>query len=372
MDTGLTERDWKRLLTRIREGKCTPFIGPAVSQQYLQLLQTITAQWRNEFGYPLDRDNLASVAQYLSFAEYPGFPKEEIQERFAEIETADFLAANQPHAILAALPFPIYVTSNYDNLLIDALKRNNKVPRRELLRWNPALRRSYSSDLREDFVPTPVTPLVYHLHGYTDLPDSLVLTEDDYLDFLANISFNDYEPIRLALSASSLLVVGYQPGHWEFRALFRGFVTRVEADRRGISVTVQVSPDTIENSRTKVQDYLSKYVNYTDREMRIYWGTAEEFISELHQRWQGESVMRDQAQPAEDEGLGKLRDNMADAFNLQELYDLTQFSLGVDYETFPKTKPDYIRELIRYMKRHGRLAELIDQCQQKRPHINWV
>ncbi len=30
----------------------------------------------------------------------------------------------------------------------------------------------------------PIHPLVYHLHGYIDIPQSIVLTENDYLDFL--------------------------------------------------------------------------------------------------------------------------------------------------------------------------------------------
>ena len=38
------------------------------------------------------------------------------------------------------------------------------------------------------FKPSPQTPVVYHLHGHRSVIDSLVLTEDDYLDYLVNMS----------------------------------------------------------------------------------------------------------------------------------------------------------------------------------------
>lgn len=58
-------------------------------------------------------------------------------------------------------------------------------------------------------------------------------------------------------------------------------------------------------------------------------------------------------------------------FNEDELGDLT-FGLNVKYENLPgDTKSWKARELVDYMRRHGRLYELIETCREKRPHVPW-
>ncbi|HUM70936.1 MAG TPA: SIR2 family protein, partial [Chloroflexota bacterium] len=192
MDTGLNERDWNLLLKRITDGKCTPFIGPAVNNAYMPTRRAIATQWAAEYGYPLENGDLARVAQYLAIENDPYFPHDELLKQIEVAQKPDFTAANQPHAVLADLPLPIYITTNYDNLITDALTHRRKEPRRELCRWNPYLLRSHPSMLESGYQPTPSNPLVYHLHGHADSPESIVLTEDNYLDFLVNISSNEY------------------------------------------------------------------------------------------------------------------------------------------------------------------------------------
>lgn len=379
MDTGLTERDWNLLLKRIADGKCTPFIGSAVNQAYLPNRPATAAGWAKEFGYPLDNGDLARVSQYLAVEYDPFFPKEEMQKQIRAVTMPDFTAVNQPHAILADLQLPIYLTTNYDNFMLDALKQRKKEPRRELCRWNPYLLRSHPSILETGYQPSPANPLVYHLHGHVESPESLVLTEDDYLDFLVNISSDEYKlPARIqqALTDSSLLFIGYRPGDWDFRVLFRGLVAAAEGGLRRISVTVQLPPvpeDTAGPAKEKVQQYLSKYIDLTDRQMRVYWGTAEQFLAELNGRWQGTSriqQMSEPAQPAVD--LLKLQLNLSDTFNLQELRELAQYELRIDFETFSDTKPAFILELVTYMQRRGRLYELAEVGQRLRPQAQWT
>jgi len=43
-----------------------------------------------------------------------------------------------------------------------------------------------------------LNPVVFHFHGSYEIPESLVLTEDDYFDFLVNISRDeDLIPARI-------------------------------------------------------------------------------------------------------------------------------------------------------------------------------
>lgn len=382
MNNGLDERDWKLLLQRISDGKCTPFLGPGVSESYIPNRHALAQKWATEFGYPfsvIENNSLARVAQYLTVEYDPLYPKEEFQKYLQTVDPPDFNDPNQPHAILADLPLPIYITTNYDNFMMDALVKHRKNPRRELCRWNPYLLRSQPSELDAGYTPSSANPLVYHLYGFYQSPESLVLTEDDYMDFLVNISSDDFAlppRIQQALADSSLLFIGFNPYDWDFRVLFRGLVATAEASLRRISVTVQLPPlpaNADKTAKDKIQQYLSKYFDNTDRRMRVYWVSTDEFMAELKHRLQGiEQVDRETEPPQPPIDLMKLQTNLEEGFDLKELRSMVQFKLKIDYETFPGTKPAFIMELITYMQRRQRLYELVETCQQLRPKIKWM
>lgn len=300
-------------------------------------------------------------------------------DHYETVEPPNFDDPHQPHRTLAKLNLPIYITSNYDNFIEDALNHDHKDAHRELCRWNHDLLRTQPSILDTGFKPTSADPLVYYLHGHYQTPESLVLTEDDYLDFLVNISSQEYElphQIQHALTGSSLLFIGFNPFSWGFRVLFRGLVAATEASLRRISVTVQMPPlpDDVSNAtREKVQTYLSEYFDATDRRMRVYWGSSEEFLKELNQRWQGQTVKKElAASTAPRIDLFRLQQNLSDSFNLDELREMVFFHLHIDHETFSDTKPPFIQELIVYMQRRKKLHELIETCQTLRPSTEWV
>jgi hypothetical protein len=292
MPDTLEERDWSLLLRRIKAGKCTPFLGAGACFGALPLGGDIAHEWAQEHGYPLeDCRDLARVAQFLAVEYDPMFPKEEVLKRFKDCELPDFTASDEPHGVLADLPLPIYMTTNYDDFMMQALKSRNKEPKREICCWNELVKGQPSIfALEPGFRPTVARPVVFHLHGHNEVVESLVLTEDDYLDFLVNVSRDrDLLPPRIqeALTGASLLFIGYRLADWTFRVLFRGLVTSTEPSLRRISVTVQLPPvptDAPESTRQRVQKYLDKYFNRID--VRVYWGTAREFAAELRQRWE--------------------------------------------------------------------------------------
>jgi len=106
-----------------------------------------------------------------------------------------------------------------------ALKWKLKDARREICRWQDILQHVESIFEKEPrYKPTPANPLVFHLHGALDVSESLVLTEDDYLTFLANIAAKpDLLPdvVQQAFAATSFLFIGYRLGDWNFRVLFQ-------------------------------------------------------------------------------------------------------------------------------------------------------
>ncbi|MDT8307302.1 MAG: SIR2 family protein [Anaerolineae bacterium] len=144
-------------------------------------------------------------------------------------------------------------------------------------------------ELDRNYEPTAEEPLVYHLHGMESVPASLVLTEDDYLDFLVKVSWdNTVIPPRIgeALADSSLLLLGYGLQDWDFRVLFRGLINRKRSSRRLLSVAIQLSlehePAEI-RSMDEAEEYLEKYFDKAN--FKIYWGQSEEFTGELWANW---------------------------------------------------------------------------------------
>ena len=321
---------------------------------------------------------MARVAQYLAVLYDPLFPKEQLRTLYENADPPQFDNPTSPYNILANLHLPIYITSNYDNFMEDALKYHHKDPRRELCRWNQILQRTQPSILETGFKPTSADPLIYHLNGHYQTPESLVLTEDDYLDFLVNISSAEYElppRIQQSFTGSSLLFIGFNPFAWNFRVLFRGLVAATEASLRRISVTVQMPPlpdDVTDATREKVQIYLNQYFDATDRRMRVYWGTSNEFLTELNQRWQGLTTEKATAAEAQPQiNIFQLQQNLADTFSLDELREMVQFHLKIDHDTFSDTKPSFIMEMIVYLQHRKRLHELVETCQKLRPSTQW-
>lgn len=67
---------------------------------------------------------------------------------------------------------------------------------------------------------------------------------------------------------------------------------------------------------------------------------------------------------------GQLRQTLATRFSLEELRTLCQ-DLGVDYEDLPAMgKTGKARELISYLQRRDRLADLVEVINRKRPDIS--
>jgi len=288
----LEEKDWKTLLGRIKDGKCTPFLGAGVNHGVLALGSEIAQKLVEKYGCPFeDSSDLARVTQVLAISRDAMFPKEEVLKLLKEqleqwqknVEVADFFKSpDQPLSIMADLPLPIFMTTNYDNLIVKALKARQKDPRRELCRWNKYVKEKPSVfDSASGFEPTPANPIVFHLHGHDEVPESLVLTEDDYIDFLVNISRQpDLLPSRIqeAMTGASLLFIGYRLADLDFRVLFRGLVESLEGGLRRFSVAVQLPPEDLEQ-----QKY---WVDYFDRmDVKVYWGKANNFMAELRDRW---------------------------------------------------------------------------------------
>jgi hypothetical protein len=285
----INDNDWAVLLSRIRNGKCTPFLGAGVNDGYLPTGTRLAKTWAEQYDYPLaDCNDLARVSQFIAVKTGDGmWPKEELLRLFRQgYKEQDFMSHDNPLAMLAEMPLPVYISTNYDDYMRKALLLKGKRPQVELCRWNKLVDKSESALGKGRFVPTADEPVIFHLHGHEDTPASLVLTEDDYLDFLVNISRQKkLLPPRIeeALTGSSLLFMGYRLADWDFRVLMHGLVSSTERALRRISISVQLPPELPDEEREKAQTYLETY--FGEMQVRIFWGTAREFAGKLRQLW---------------------------------------------------------------------------------------
>ena len=311
-------RKWPALLSNIQAGRCTPILGPGLTEWLLGSRRAIAARWAETFGYPMDpnsRDSLPQVAQYVAVDQDVSTMQRalidhlaaEVRRRFGRLLPLDhentpldeLISAvgqqlgtdpvTQPLRVLASFPLPIYITTLFGNFLADALKAAGKDPVVEMCRWNDYLEQQPAIFEREpDYRPTPERPLVYHLFGRLADPDSLVLTEDDYFDYLIGVtSRNDLIPgvVRRALTDSALLFLGFDLDDWDFRVLFRSIMSREGSGRRAkyAHVAAQIDP---EGGRISEPDGARRYLEsyFGDADISIFWGNVADFGRELGER----------------------------------------------------------------------------------------
>lgn len=191
--------------------------------------------------------------------------------------------ANEPHGVLVDSSLPIYITTNYDDLMVRTLKGHCKRSIKKICWWNKCFMQR--KPMSSEFAHTREKPLVCSLHGCYEILESVVLTEDDHLDFLVFISL-DKNLIRQreAITGTSLLL-GYKINDWDFRVLFRildGYLGR-SISRKHISV--QLVPGNVsEIQKEKAQKYLDRY--FDELHIRVYWQDCREAVTELGTRWE--------------------------------------------------------------------------------------
>ena len=292
---GLKDEEWNELLTAIEEKKCTPFIGAGASSQWIPLGRNISNKWAKEYGYPLeDSHELPRVAEFLAIKrDYDLAPKKTLSLELRKINPPNFALEalrNTSHAVLADLNLPVYITTNYDQFLEAALQSRGRKPITEFCRWNNYAKEAQVGSVLKDYRYNPKEndPLVFHLHGVVKYPESMVLTEYDYIDFIVSLIKDEGgnilpSIIRKVLSTTTLLFIGYSLQDINFRVIFQYLMDSLGIKLRARSIAVLLPSGFTEEKKQQAQEYLD---NYTKKKFNIavYWGDALEFAAELRKR----------------------------------------------------------------------------------------
>jgi hypothetical protein len=318
---------WEGLIDQVRDGTLVPVLGAGLLETYVGSPREVARRWALKSQYPMAASlhyDLPQVAQYLStmkgkaFAlnEYVRDLTGEVLRRWPDLNTPPpggeeapaqrlrrLLSAArgvvqrknpaEPHRVLARLSCPVYLSTNPDDLLLDALRANGRTPQVELCRWREGDRPSAEATDQGGAPPTPARPLVYQLFGHLADRNSLVLTEDDYFQYLVGVTRlqNRPQPSVLAekLTDAGLMFLGFRIDDWDFR-VFIHFLQSLQGGKlRGLykSVAVQLDPEEgLGADVARARRYLEKHLGASNMQIEIYWGSAEDFMQELDRQWQ--------------------------------------------------------------------------------------
>jgi hypothetical protein len=184
------------------------------------------------------------------------------------------------YGLLAELDSSIFVTTTRDNLLAKSLQARGKEPQIVECPWREGNARTLVTE------PTTQNPIVYHVFGRFENEEGLVLTEDDFFEFLIQATNNrDLIPevIRSKTIHGSLAFLGFQLTDWSLRVLQYIFKSQqsYHALHRHVHVAVQLNrADEAQSQSSHLATYLSGLISEFGQ-VQIFWGRPEDFLSQL-------------------------------------------------------------------------------------------
>lgn len=186
---GWDEEDWKTLVFAIQQNDCILILGPDIATEVVEgrkrtlteiLVEEMASEIHIDAVGEIDTSDLAQVAQC--------YCKEKGRLRLRS-KVSDFYKkregmgkVSELHRIIAALPFYFTVITTHDKMLIEALEEEKgKTPLEQSYHF-----KGENPQIIE--MGTVKRPLVFYLYGSVAKPNSLVLTENDLLDFLVELT----------------------------------------------------------------------------------------------------------------------------------------------------------------------------------------
>lgn len=310
---------WKTICRRVRKGQVIPILGPDFGEHVLGRSDELARRLARDENFPLaehDRSDLARVAQYVRISQdddhlqdgvvdhlrqqlldrnsrFVNGVYQELPELLHRLSQEPSHTEDDPYRLLTRLNASIYINAGVDTLLIKTLKAIGFDPAPLVCRWRPSSE-NHPCEPAYDGSPSPERPIVYQVFGVLAQPESLVLAEDDFFDFLIHSSRYRLIPkvVRGSLASNSLVFLGFALNSWTFRVLFRLIMTQEGSPglRRFSHVGVQVDPEEysladVERARRYLERYFGKDrcagLSRGEPGIDIYWGTPGDFLSEL-------------------------------------------------------------------------------------------
>ncbi|NUO81753.1 SIR2 family protein [candidate division KSB1 bacterium] len=227
----MQEQDLKLIFNAIESGKCLAFLGAGACTAFRknaheevpglptggQLAELLAKKCQYTNGSVYD---LARVAEYFVYTHSGN--RNELEHELQEIINAG-CPPRPIHTVLAQLRLiKIILTSNYDNLLEGELIRYGRNLKRDVYDLN----NSRAGHFKGSFHFGEKDIILHKMHGSIDQPDSLIITQSDYIRYLANLpdpdrGMPDYFR-KFTIPQHTLLFLGYGLEDWNFRVIWEG------------------------------------------------------------------------------------------------------------------------------------------------------
>lgn len=275
------DENWHMLKDSILRKNFILMLGPDAATEVVEgkqrpLTEILANQLAKEFG-PEYRNNintsdLAQVTQYY-YMEKGRFSLEAQVVNFYKNMVRPY---NNLHKILADIPFNFVVTTSHDNMLITALKEKGKEP---VVGWYNFKR----SSLEIQEMGSENKPLIYYLYGTLNEPESLVLTQNDLLDFLVDLKH--YMPSNVMAELQSeekcFLFIGVGFRQWYLRILLHVLLGREKG--RSPSFALEQFTQVHEKQLRELREIMF-FFRKCDYKIHIFNQDFKEFASQLRRK----------------------------------------------------------------------------------------
>jgi hypothetical protein len=187
----------------------------------------------------LGKDSVANLQRVALYYEIHQGRAELVDEVTAAVDTEK--EPSPALRALAELGFPLVITTNYDQLFERALEDAGKEP--DVRIYDPE--QHETADFGE---PTADKPVVFKIHGDVSRRESLVVTDEDYIQFILRMSDKEpYDPIPLGLKYCfkqwKTLFVGYSLLDYNLRVLFKTLRWKIDTAILPAMYSVDLRPD---------------------------------------------------------------------------------------------------------------------------------
>ncbi len=277
------DENWDTLIHSIQQNECILMLGPDSCYHGGNERRPFSEILANHLAKDIDgsdRDvintsNLAQVAECFLRVKRDRHTLEKKVKKF--YRDGEFRC--DLHRNLAALPFYFTVTTSPDFVYRDILKDEGKNVRIE---WYHFRQGNETEELVE--MGTVKTPLIYYLFGTIAKTCSLVLTENDLLDFLvALISNNPPLPenilSELKNESKNFLFIGFGFHNWYLRILLHALNGN---GKHSTSYAIEQSPPCHEEQYNQTVFFFRR----SDYKLHIFNMDVEEFSAQLRERFE--------------------------------------------------------------------------------------
>ena len=196
-------------------------------------------------------NSVAALAQQYEDTE--GFGPSALRATAEVILRSRLYRPSTVHQEIASLPFSLIVTTGQDPLLSEALRAAGKTPMAQ--RYHP---RGDKRDNPEFVLPgSPASPVIFHLFGSVEEPSSLVLSENDVLDFLIKV-VSERPPLPNSLlralkrPGQNFLFLGFGIGRWDTRVILKVLIRALELNRSGPAIAAESLGSLLQSDREEM------------------------------------------------------------------------------------------------------------------------